>query len=59
VIGATDDGAIWATGHYRNGILLAPTTADAVAAIVAGESPPEVVAPFSPARFGVTAGSAA
>jgi glycine oxidase len=30
-------GVVVATGHYRNGILLAPLTADAVAAAVAGE----------------------
>jgi glycine oxidase len=45
------DGLIWATGHHRNGVLLAPITAAAVAAIVAGESPPEAVEPFPPARF--------
>jgi glycine oxidase len=42
---------VWATGHYRNGILLAPVTADAVAAIVAGEDPPAAVASFGPDRF--------
>lgn len=31
------DGLVLATGHYRNGILLAPLTADAVAAELAGE----------------------
>jgi glycine oxidase len=31
------DGLAWATGHYRNGILLAPVTADLVAAELAGE----------------------
>ena len=31
------DGLVWATGHYRNGILLAPVTADLVAAEMAGE----------------------
>ncbi len=29
------EGLVLATGHYRNGILLAPTTADAVAALLA------------------------
>jgi len=58
------DGVVWATGHYRNGILLTPVTAAAVAAIVAGEQPPSVVAPFAPERFvraaaSATAGSAA
>ena len=28
------DGLIWATGHWRNGVLLAPLTADAVAALL-------------------------
>jgi glycine oxidase len=42
---------VWATGHYRNGILLTPVTADAVASIVGGEGPPAPVDSFSPARF--------
>jgi glycine oxidase len=45
------DGLVVATGHYRNGILLAPITADAVAAILAGEDPPAVVAPMGAERF--------
>ena len=40
-----------ATGHYRNGILLAPLTAEAVAAVATGEEPPPEMAPFAPARF--------
>ena len=40
-----------ATGHYRNGILLTPITADAVAAAVAGEELPPEVAPCDPTRF--------
>ena len=44
------DGVVWATGHYRNGILLAPVTADAVAASLAGEDPPAEVA-VRPGRF--------
>jgi glycine oxidase len=44
-------GVVVATGHHRNGVLLAPLTAEAVAALVAGEEPPEAVAPFSPSRF--------
>jgi glycine oxidase len=32
------DGLIWATGHYRNGILLAPLAADAVAQLLDGSS---------------------
>ena len=45
------DGLILATGHFRNGILLAPLTADAVAAIVAGERPPDEVATADPGRL--------
>jgi len=32
------DGLVLATGHYRNGVLLAPLTADAVAASLSGEA---------------------
>ena len=42
------EGLVWATGHYRNGVLLAPLTADAVAALVAGGEPPKSVAGFAP-----------
>jgi glycine oxidase len=53
VVGATAvSGLVLATGHYRNGILLSPLTGDAVAAVAAGEDPPDEMAPFSPARFG-------
>jgi glycine oxidase len=45
------EGMIVAGGHYRNGILLAPATAEAVAALVAGEEPAPEIAPFSPLRF--------
>ncbi|MGI8803747.1 MAG: FAD-dependent oxidoreductase, partial [Solirubrobacteraceae bacterium] len=30
------DGLFWATGHYRNGILLAPVTAELVVEALAG-----------------------
>ena len=45
------DGFVVATGHFRNGILLAPITADAVAAFLTGDEPPPEVAPFDPNRF--------
>jgi glycine/D-amino acid oxidase-like deaminating enzyme len=49
-VGATDlGGYVLATGHYRNGILLAPATAVAVADIVEGRSRPDLAA-FSPQR---------
>jgi glycine oxidase len=52
VIGAgAIPGLYWSTGHYRHGILLAPATAEAMARILVGEEPDEVVAPFAPTRF--------
>jgi glycine oxidase len=45
------DGLVVATGHYRNGILLTPVTAEAVAAAVTGEPVPPEVAPCDPRRF--------
>ncbi len=44
-------GLHYATGHTRNGILLAPITADAVAAAILGRPPPVDLTPFSPARL--------
>lgn len=46
------EGLLYATGHYRNGILLAPITAEIVRALVLGESPPMDPAPFGVGRFG-------
>jgi glycine oxidase len=43
---------VYATGHSRNGVLLAPLTGECVAALLAGESPPEDLASFAPDRFG-------
>lgn len=43
-------GLLYATGHYRNGILLAPLTAEVVAAFARGQEPPVDTVPFSPAR---------
>ena len=34
---AEADGLVWATGHYRNGVLLAPWTAETVAGLLAPE----------------------
>ena len=45
------EGLLVAGGHYRNGILLAPVTADAIAALLAGEKPSPEIAPFDPQRF--------
>jgi glycine oxidase len=46
------EGLVWATAHWRNGILLAPVTADGVAALLAGEDPPPELEAFGAERFG-------
>lgn len=53
VMGRLDDGPVWyATGHYRNGILLAPWTASTIASWMFGEEPEQrFVDAFSPGRF--------
>jgi glycine oxidase len=48
--GAAEDLLI-ATGHFRNGVLQTPITADAITALIAGEPAPASVTPFSPQRF--------
>ncbi len=40
-----------ATGHFRNGILLAPATACLVLALLKDETPVVDITPFAPARF--------
>jgi glycine oxidase len=45
------DGLVVATGHYRNGILLTPVTADAITELLVDGHTPEAIAPFSPRRF--------
>ena len=44
-----------ASGHYRNGILLAPGTAQVIAQRIAGETPSVSLDAFSPARFDTAA----
>ena len=44
-------GAVWATGHFRNGILLADVTAQAVVSVLAGDGLPDWAAACDPARF--------
>lgn len=43
-------GLVMMSGHYRNGILLAPISAKVVAACVLEQTPPLDLAPFSPGR---------
>jgi glycine oxidase len=44
-------GLLLATGHYRNGILLAPITAEILAAIATGRASPVDVTPFEASRL--------
>jgi glycine oxidase len=44
-------GLHWAVGHHRNGILLAPVTAELVIAGLAGEALPDYAGEFAPERF--------
>ena len=44
-------GLLYATGHYRNGILLAPITGELIAAAVLDSQCPPVLKAFSPDRF--------
>ncbi len=44
------DGLIFATGHYRNGILLTPITGELIASVIL-DQPPPALTPFSPDRF--------
>ena len=45
------DGLVIATGHHRNGILLTPVTARAIAAYVTSGRLPDSLRPFTPERF--------
>jgi glycine oxidase len=49
------DGLVWATGHHRNGILLAPVTADVVVAALDGAAAPPA---FRAERFAAAAAAA-
>jgi glycine oxidase len=54
VIGRDPDlpSVVYACGHGKNGILLAPITAECVAAMVAGSPPPLDISRFDVQRFG-------
>ena len=52
ILGATSTpGYYVATGHFRDGILLAPITAEVMADVIEAKTPPYDLTPFSPARF--------
>ena len=45
------EGLLWATGHYRNGVLLTPITAQLIADTVRTGQIPDLAAPFTIGRF--------
>lgn len=45
-------GLLYATGHFRNGILLAPITAACIESIIGDSEPPVDISAFGVARFG-------
>jgi glycine oxidase len=50
------EGLQWACGHYRNGILLAPLTAELLVAVLAGEQPADpLLLACAPERFAASA----
>jgi glycine oxidase len=52
ILGATETPAMFiASGHFRNGILLAPITAKIMANLVEGRPSPLDIAAFAPSRF--------
>lgn len=48
-------GVYYATGHYRNGILLAPITGELIAGAIVDKEFPVALEIFSPDRFGMVA----
>ena len=52
LLGALSDRVFVAAGHHRNGVLLAPVTADLIAGLVVTGVADPLLAPFAPGRFG-------
>jgi glycine oxidase len=48
---AACEGLVWATGHYRNGILLTPLTGELVADLLTAEAADPMLAICDPTRF--------
>ena len=53
VVGASEEvpGLFYSTGHYRNGILLAPLTGVLLAELIVGGRTPALLRPFTPERL--------
>ena len=54
-ISAKIDGLYYATGHFRNGILLAPITGQLLADLIISRATSPLIAPFSPNRSSLLA----
>jgi glycine oxidase len=48
---AETEGLFFATGHYRNGILLAPLTAELIAGLIVDNAVTQELQTFTPDRF--------
>lgn len=51
------EGLFYATGHYRNGILLAPITGELLAEAIVDKSVSSLLQPFGPGRFDLVTAS--
>ncbi len=51
LVGRAADGLLIASGHFRNGVLQAPLTAECIASLLADRPAPVDLDPFSPRRF--------
>jgi glycine oxidase len=59
ILGCCDvDGLVLATGHYRNGVLLTPITAEVISKLIITGELDSAAAPFTLDRFALTAGRA-
>jgi glycine oxidase len=57
ILGGCDlEGLVLATGHYRNGVLLTPLTADVISKLIITGELDSIAAPFTLARFVLTGG---
>jgi glycine oxidase len=59
ILGLLAERRFIAAGHYRNGILLAPATAQVLAQMLTGDSPALDLTRFSPSRFDMLSSPAA
>ena len=57
ILGRCDiEGLVLATGHYRNGVLLTPITADVISSLISNGELDSIAAPFTLDRFALAGG---